>query len=159
MINPEVNTNPVRCRLLRNGGGHCQLFWGGATIADVLSALPDLNMNGFRGFRFGPFFVSDSEHKRLRERLRNHHDRAKSIDGFPSEERLSRLGEWLRFFERARQWTRSTSYGLKHTFERETGIYVPSGLFIAAVLLACFETKFWADSTEAVFKMRRRELR
>jgi hypothetical protein len=162
MSEPESITrlHPLMLRRLRSGGEVIYRSTGNPlTIANILECVPDLNMNGFRAYRTGPGGTSDAEHEKLRHELLNHQQWAKNIIGLPSEARLRQLSKWQKSFEPARQWTRSTSYSLKHVFERETGIYVPDGLFIVGVLMAGFEAKFWNDSPSAVFRMRRRAVR
>jgi hypothetical protein len=128
---------------------------GRPTLEAICAAVPDLNMNGFRGYRTGQFCTTDAQHEEYRNELLNHASWASSVIGLPSHARIERLQGWLSGFERANTWTRSTSYGLKHIFEREAGIYVPEGLFIVGALMAGFTAKFWDDSTSAVFQMRR----
>jgi hypothetical protein len=111
-------------------------------------------MNGFRGYRTGRFSTTDAQHEEYRNELLNHSSWASSIIGLPSHARIERLQGWLSSFEPANTWTRSTSYGLKHIFEQEGGVYVPNGLFIVGPLMAGFTARFWNDSPNAVFQMR-----
>lgn len=128
---------------------------GQPTFDAVCEALPELNMNGFhctRRRRFGP---NDARHQQFRDELLNHAAWADTIVGMPSERRLQQLQKWLGSFEATSSWTRSTSYCLKHVFERETSIYLPNGLFIVGACMAGFAAKFWNNSPNAVFQFRR----
>jgi len=129
----------------------------GQHLRTSCEALPHLNAEGYRSIYNRH---ADKRHEELRAELRS----CASLEGTPSNpcvkrDALKKLIRWLRGFEHSQQWTRRDSYGLKHLFERETGVYVPDGLFTLGALMAGFSAKFAEDSPTAVFQMRRPAVR
>jgi hypothetical protein len=144
VMHDEVNLSPLGCR--KNGKVIFQIPGECASVEDILSFLPELNMHGFRCYgRVGS--ITDAEHAKLRDNLRDR----EALGGL-STTTLTCLNGWLSSFDRSRRWQQD-SYALKHTFERETGKYMMNGAFIVAVLMAGFEIKIAAPN--ALMKMQR----
>jgi hypothetical protein len=92
-----------------------------ATAREILDFLPDLNANGFHQVK-GRTGLLDLD-----------------VAGTPSHANAAQLAGWLTSFDETRVWNKwQDSYGLKHTFERETGTYMPNGAFIVGVIQAGF---------------------
>jgi hypothetical protein len=116
------------------------------TVGDILDFLPDLNIQGFRCWgRLSD--ISNEKHRELRAELLN----PDALGGL-SLATTEQVRGWLTSFVPSRRW-KQLSYGLKHTFERETGTYMMDGAFIVCVLMAGFEIKIAGPS--ALIKMQR----
>jgi hypothetical protein len=71
----------------------------------------------------------------------------------------TKVCEWLASIEPAKTMNRHhTSYGLKHTAEREIGKYVSNGVFIAAAIHCGFRYRRDGDSPYMLFAMSKRSL-
>lgn len=131
----------------KKGKNVCQLSGIRPTLAEVVDLLPELNIHGFRCF--GRNAISEAEHRKLRDKLCD----PESLGGL-SRAAMKQLAGWLSSFNPSRTWAKSyRTYGLKHTFERETGTYLMDGAFITGVLMAGFEIKI--DGPTALIKARR----
>lgn len=129
----------------------------GATAENICEALPQLNAWGFRSVYD---LHSDKRHEQLRAELLSYAlSPASSINPCVKPFALQKLLLRLEAFERAQHWTTRSSYGLKHIFERETGVYVPDGLFILGALMAGFTARLQDNYQSAHFKMRRPAVR
>lgn len=151
----KVKKALVRVRKTR-GGVHAVPV-GRPTAENICEALPQLNAWGFRSIydRY-----SDKEHEELRAELLRYATVGSSPDkAVVKSDALAKLIRWLSSFETSKRFTRASSYGLKHVFERETDIYVTDGLFILGALMAGFTVRVRDDDPSSVLKMRRPAVR
>lgn len=124
----------------------------GASVDEILHILPELNAFGFRCY--GRNGITDEKHAELRAQLLHPEDH---IGGL-APRKAKCLHRWLRpFLPTNRQW-RHNSYGLKHVFERETGVYLINGAFIVGVLQDLLTIKIESDSTNCLIAARRPSL-
>lgn len=127
---------------------------GRRSAQEIYEALPELNAWGFADSQH-----SRKKHEELRAELLSFTSPESSTNPCVKPGALEKLLLWMGAFEESRRWTSRSSYGLKHAFERETGVYVPDGLFILGALMAGFTARFWDDYQSAEFKMRRPAVR
>lgn len=130
---------------------------GRVTVDGVCEALPCLNAYGYRSIYCT---YAMQEHQRLRDELVEYPTYGSTSGRMMiGPDAFRQLQCWVRAFQPSHRWTQMHSYGLNHVFERETGIYVPDGVFILGALMAGFVPKFPKDSPTAIFRMWRPAVR
>lgn len=112
-------------------------------IQGVIDRFPDLTGYGFGLYRDG---VRRSPADVQAKILLEQQDLLTRIDGIAAAVR------WLSAMTKTKHVnTRYGSYGLKHTMEHDTGVYVSNGEFIVAAILAGFDCK--PEGLNAVFNI------
>ncbi|MBP2033468.1 uncharacterized protein YozE (UPF0346 family) [Clostridium algifaecis] len=87
---------------------------------------------------------------------KNYYDQTESYKELEEKDKAI-LDKWIKgkFQLSKRTYAKGSSYGLKHDFERETGIYVYNGQFKAAMIRAGF-TAIYENEQNWHFKMKER---
>jgi hypothetical protein len=115
-------------------------------ILAVIDRVPELTYYGV-GLYESPKQPTSEELRRGQERL------------LESSAICTKVCEWLASIEPAKAINRHrTSYGLKHTAERQIGEYVSNGVFIAAAIHCGFSYRLDGDSANMLFAISERSL-
>ncbi|WP_418960190.1 hypothetical protein [Streptomyces tritici] len=121
-----------------------QLYW--PTLAEVMEEHPKLGAFGIGVFD-SPRLPAPQRRAELaveRERLRRH------------EDLVVETALWLRDHITPIKTPTAGSYGVKHTIERATGVYLPNGVLIAAAFIVGYPFRY--DQPNVLFGMSRRDL-
>ncbi len=114
------------------------------TLAEVMSAEPELNYEGFNvfGAELMDAEQRDAEMVRAREKLK------------AAQAEIQACLTWLKRIKRTENINpRHSSNGLKHCVERMSGGYVSNGALIAAALMAGFHFERMDDGVNARFNV------
>jgi hypothetical protein len=120
-------------------------------IADVLAQHPTLNSFGFGLYR-------NAENRKLspEDRQRRIEEGQKYL--YDHADEVAFVADWLSDVVKTKQVAGYSSYGLKHTAERQSpGGYIANGSFIVGAIIAGFQVK--QDGPNAKFNMSVRSIK